>query len=66
MSTPLAQQVVAIEAARRVVEGTAKPPRQAERGHISRQLSDAAKTIRLIQANESEIRDLIRSKSDGR
>ena len=66
MTTPLAQQAIAIEAARRIVNGSAKPPRQAERDHIARQLYDAVSTIRLIEANEAEIRDLIRSKSDGR
>lgn len=66
MSTPLSQQIVAIETARRVVNGTAKAPRQAERDRLAQQLKDAVETIRLLQPHANEIRDLIRSKSDGR
>lgn len=62
----MAQQVAAIDMARRIVNGSIKPLRQAEREHIARQLGDAADTIRLLQPHANEIRDLIRSKSDGR
>lgn len=60
MTTPIAQQIVAVDAAQRAMAGATAPSKK-EKAFISERLLAAAETLRYVERNQEAIRRAIKA-----